>query len=79
MYAERGVSRPVSLGINFKRPKTPSFASLIHSRNLASIMVTHDLRMVEYTDRVIQMQDGQLSRITDDQEEIRLFANGHLN
>ncbi|MFC1975609.1 ABC transporter ATP-binding protein [Chloroflexota bacterium] len=56
-----------------------TFASLIHSRNLAGIMVTHDLRMVEYTDRVIQMQDGQLSRIIDDKEQIRLFANGHLN
>jgi putative ABC transport system ATP-binding protein len=56
-----------------------TFASLIHSRNLAGIMVTHDLRMVEYTDRVIQMQDGQLSRIIDDKEQIRMFANGHLN
>jgi putative ABC transport system ATP-binding protein len=56
-----------------------TFASLIHSRNLAGIMVTHDLRMVEYTDRVIQMRDGRLSRIIDDKEQIRLFANGHLN
>jgi putative ABC transport system ATP-binding protein len=56
-----------------------TFASLIHSRNLAGIMVTHDLRMVEYTDRVIQMQDGQLSRIIDDKEQIRMFANGNLN
>jgi putative ABC transport system ATP-binding protein len=56
-----------------------TFASLIHSRNLAGIMVTHDLRMVEYTDRVIQMQDGKLSRIIDDKEQIRRFANGHLN
>jgi putative ABC transport system ATP-binding protein len=56
-----------------------TFASLIHSRSLAGIMVTHDLRMVEYTDRVIQMRDGKLSRIIDDKEQIRRFANGQLN
>jgi putative ABC transport system ATP-binding protein len=56
-----------------------TFASLIHSRNLAGIMVTHDLRMVEYTDRVIQMRDGQLNRIIDDKEQIKMFANGRLN
>jgi putative ABC transport system ATP-binding protein len=52
-----------------------TFASLIHSRNLAGIMVTHDLRMTEYTDKVIQMQDGKISRIIDDKQEIRAFAN----
>ncbi|MBN1218237.1 MAG: ABC transporter ATP-binding protein [Anaerolineae bacterium] len=56
-----------------------TFASLIHSRNLAGIMVTHDLRMVEYTDKVIQMQDGKLNRVIDDKEEIRAFARSHLN
>jgi putative ABC transport system ATP-binding protein len=52
-----------------------TFASLIHARNLAGIMVTHDLRMTEYTDKVIQMQDGKISRIIDDKQEIRAFAN----
>ena len=52
-----------------------TFASLIHSRNLAGIMVTHDLRMTKYTDKVIQMQDGKINRIIDDKQEIRAFAN----
>jgi putative ABC transport system ATP-binding protein len=52
-----------------------TFANLIHSRNLAGIMVTHDLRMTEYTDKVIQMQDGKISRIIDDKQEIQAFAN----
>ena len=52
-----------------------TFASLIHARNLAGIMVTHDLRMTKYTDKVIQMQDGKINRIIDDKQEIQTFAN----
>jgi putative ABC transport system ATP-binding protein len=37
-----------------------TFAGLIHEQNRAGIMVTHDLRMCEFVDRVIQMQDGKL-------------------
>lgn len=39
-----------------------TFATLIHEQNRAGIMVTHDLRMVQYADRVVQMMDGQLAR-----------------
>lgn len=35
-------------------------ASEIKSRGKAGIMVTHDLRMVEYTDRTLRMLDGVL-------------------
>lgn len=35
-------------------------ASEIKSRKKAGIMVTHDLRMVEYTDRTVEIVDGQL-------------------
>ncbi|TAK11475.1 MAG: ABC transporter ATP-binding protein [Anaerolineae bacterium] len=35
-----------------------TFASLIHEQGRAGIMVTHDLRMVKYVDRVIHMVDG---------------------
>jgi putative ABC transport system ATP-binding protein len=35
-------------------------ASEIKSRGKAGIMVTHDLRMVEYTDRTVQILDGEL-------------------
>lgn len=35
-------------------------ASEIKSRGKAGIMVTHDLRMVEYTDRTVRILDGEL-------------------
>jgi len=57
-----------------------TFASLIHSRNLAGIMVTHDLRMVEYTDKVIEMKDGKVFEMIEDKEKIRAFAkSSYLN
>ena len=43
-----------------------TFSELIHEQNRAGIMVTHDLRMCKYVDRVVQMVDGRISReITD--------------
>ncbi|HQV62626.1 MAG TPA: ABC transporter ATP-binding protein, partial [Anaerolineales bacterium] len=35
-----------------------TFANLIHENDRAGIMVTHDLRMCQFVDRVLQMQDG---------------------
>jgi len=40
-----------------------TFAALIHENNRAGIMVTHDLRMCKYVDRVLQMRDGKLVKI----------------
>lgn len=37
-----------------------TFANLIHERQRAGIMVTHDSRMSAYADRIIQMRDGQV-------------------
>lgn len=51
-----------------------TFAELIHEQNRAGIMVTHDLRMCRYVDRVIQMVDGKLERIISDPDEIQAFA-----
>lgn len=51
-----------------------TFADLIHEQNRVGIMVTHDLRMVRYVDRVIQMVDGKLERILDDKYDIETFA-----
>jgi len=51
-----------------------TFAGLIHEQNRAGIMVTHDLRMCEYVDRVLLMQDGQLTRVIDDAKDITNFA-----
>ena len=53
-----------------------TFANLIHEQKRAGIMVTHDLRMCGYVDRVIQMVDGRLARIIRDPEDIQAFANG---
>jgi putative ABC transport system ATP-binding protein len=52
-----------------------TFANLIHEQNRAGIMVTHDLRLCQYTDRVIQMLDGQVQRVIDDPQEIYALAN----
>ncbi len=38
-----------------------TFANLIHEQNRAGIMVTHDLRLCRYADRVIQMVDGRVA------------------
>ncbi len=52
-----------------------TFAELIHEQNRAGIMVTHDLRMCKYVDRVIQMVDGSVEQIISDAEEINALAN----
>ena len=41
-------------------------------------MVTHDLRMVEYCDRVIQMVDGKLERVLSTREDITCLVNPAL-
>jgi putative ABC transport system ATP-binding protein len=51
-----------------------TFAHLIHENNRAGIIVTHDLRMCKFVDRVLQMQDGKLVRIYETQEEINALA-----
>lgn len=53
-----------------------TFAGLIHERNRAGIMVTHDLRMVEFVDRVLQMQDGKLVKVYKDRKSILKLARG---
>ncbi len=53
-----------------------TFAHLIHENNRAGVMVTHDLRMCQFVDRVLQMQDGKLVRVYETKEEIIEFAAG---
>jgi putative ABC transport system ATP-binding protein len=52
------------------------FAGLIHEKQKAGIMVTHDLRMCRYVDKVIQMMDGEVVRVITDPVEIADLA-GH--
>ncbi len=53
-----------------------TFAGLIHEQKRAGIMVTHDLRMCEFVDRVLLMQDGKLVRIYAGHDEIMELARG---
>jgi putative ABC transport system ATP-binding protein len=53
-----------------------TFSNLIHENQRAGIMVTHDLRMVKYVDRVFQMRDGKLARIYDNSDDIQALARG---
>ncbi len=55
-----------------------TFASLIHSQDLAGIMVTHDLRLVQFVDKIIQMRDGRIARVMQDKSAIDAFANAHM-
>lgn len=51
-----------------------TFANLIHENKRAGIIVTHDLRMCQYVDRVLQMQDGKLVRVYETKDEIMELA-----
>jgi putative ABC transport system ATP-binding protein len=51
-----------------------TFAHLIHENNRAGVIVTHDLRMCQYVDRVLQMQDGKLVREYKSKKEITELA-----
>jgi putative ABC transport system ATP-binding protein len=53
-----------------------TFAHLIHENNRAGIMVTHDLRMCKYVDRVLQMRDGKLVQVYESKDEIMALARG---
>jgi len=55
-----------------------TFAHLIHENDRAGIMVTHDLRMCQFVDRVLQMQDGKLVRVIESKQEILELAQGVL-
>jgi putative ABC transport system ATP-binding protein len=35
-------------------------ASEVHQRQVAGVLVTHDMRMAAYADRVVQVRDGWL-------------------
>jgi putative ABC transport system ATP-binding protein len=52
-----------------------TLAILVHEQNRAGIMVTHDLRLVQYTDRVIQLVDGRVARIISPEEDLACLAD----
>jgi putative ABC transport system ATP-binding protein len=50
------------------------FSDLIHEDRRAGIMVTHDLRMCKYVDKLVQMVDGKIARVITERAEIDLLA-----
>lgn len=53
-----------------------TFAGPIHEQKRAGIMVTHNLCMCEFVDRVLQMQDGKLVRQYTEYDEIMQLVRG---
>jgi putative ABC transport system ATP-binding protein len=49
---------------------TKLYADLIHEEKKAGIMVTHDLRMCVFVDKIIQISDGKIASIIEDRSEI---------
>jgi putative ABC transport system ATP-binding protein len=64
-----------NLDTNRANQVVQTFADLIHEQDRAGVMVTHDLRMCRYVDKVIQMIDGQVTRVVKDKEGINALAN----
>ncbi|MGD9001776.1 MAG: ABC transporter ATP-binding protein [Anaerolineae bacterium] len=52
-----------------------TMAHLVHEQGRAGIMVTHDLRMVEYTDRIVHLLDGRLERIITPHDDLTCLAD----
>jgi putative ABC transport system ATP-binding protein len=52
-----------------------TLATLVHKQKRAGIMVTHDLRMVEFADRIIHMLDGRVERIITPQDDLACLAD----
>ena len=55
-----------------------TLSSLIHEMGRAGVMVTHDLRMIIYADRVIQMLDGRVARVLSARDDIACLSNPAL-
>jgi putative ABC transport system ATP-binding protein len=54
---------------------TQLYADLIHEKNKAGIMVTHDLRMCKYVDKIIQIKDGKIASILDNRQDIEALIS----
>jgi putative ABC transport system ATP-binding protein len=52
-----------------------TMAHLVHEQGRAGIIVTHDLRMVEYTDRIVHLLDGRLKRIVTPDDDLSCLAD----
>jgi putative ABC transport system ATP-binding protein len=55
-----------------------TFSDLVHEQGRAGIMVTHDLRMTRFVDKVIQICDGHLEQQIENREDIDRLANQEI-
>ena len=74
--SDAGLEPTASLDTERAFQVVETFANLIHENNRAGIMVTHDLRMCKYVDRVLQMRDGKLVQIYETEDEVMALAKG---
>ncbi len=56
-----------------------TFAELIHEQQRAGIMVTHDLRLCQYVDRVVQMRDGKIANAITDKDQIAAMVTAAVH
>jgi putative ABC transport system ATP-binding protein len=54
---------------------TQTYAEMIHENGKAGIMVTHDLRMCKYVDKIIQIADGKITSILNNREDIEALIS----
>jgi putative ABC transport system ATP-binding protein len=54
---------------------TQTYSELIHENGKAGIMVTHDLRMCKFVDKIIQIEDGKISSILNNRDEIEALIS----
>jgi putative ABC transport system ATP-binding protein len=54
---------------------TQTYSELIHENGKAGIMVTHDLRMCKYVDKIIQIADGKITSILNNRQEIEALIS----
>jgi putative ABC transport system ATP-binding protein len=55
-----------------------TLAALVHETGRAGVMVTHDLRMIEFADRVVQLMDGHVARVLSARDDIMCLSNPAL-
>ena len=66
---ERRTDQCVSL-FGMLRLKDKLYADLIHEQRKAGIMLTHDLHMCRYVDKIIQIRDGKIETVIEDRNQI---------
>jgi putative ABC transport system ATP-binding protein len=54
---------------------TQTYSELIHENGKAGIMVTHDLRMCKFVDKIIQIADGKITSVLNNRDEIEALIS----